>query len=125
VAQARLDMAQRLSETTEFSIPLKSIVGMLVAVGLGTGAYFEAMERISKVEHEFQMIQMSVKANSEFRIRWPRGELGSLPADAKQDLLIEGLERKTDRLEKRLERVDDLQVRTKLIEQRLEVPAKK
>ena len=87
-------MAARLSESTELSIPLKNIV------------------------------QMDISANSEFRVRWPRGELGSLPADARQDLLIDSLQTAAERLDKRLERVDDLQVRVKLVEQKIEDSSK-
>lgn len=117
-------MAQRINEGTEFAIPLRSLIGLVVMASLGTGGYFQAMGRISKIEHDFDMVQAQIKANSEFRVRWPRGELGSLPADAKQDLLIESLDRRADRIEKRMERVDDLQVRTKLIEQKLESKVK-
>lgn len=113
-------MATRISESTEFSVPLKNIIGMLFAVAAGTAAYYSAMERINSLEHQLAMLKMDISANSEFRTRWPRGELGSLPDDARQDLLIESLQSATNRLDKRLERVDDLQVRVKLVEQKIE-----
>lgn len=113
-------MTTKLSETTELAIPLKNIIGMLVAVSIGTGAYFSVIERINIIDHAVAMLKMDSKLNSEFRIKWPRGELGSLPADARQDLLIQAMQEQIDRLDKRLERVDDLQVRVKLTEQRLE-----
>ena len=113
-------MAARISEKTEVSVPLKNIVGLLVAVAAGTGAYFEVVERMNSLEHRVSMAMMDVKANTEFRVKWPRGELGSLPADAKQDLLIESLERRLNHVDKRLEAVDDLRVTTKLLEQKLE-----
>lgn len=113
-------MTAKLSEATELAIPLKNIIGMLVAVSVGTGAYFSLVERINIIDHAIAMLRMDTKLNSEFRIKWPRGELGSLPADARQDLLMEAMQEQIDRLEKRLERVDDLQVRVKLAEQRLE-----
>ncbi len=113
-------MAAKLSESTELAIPLKNIIGMLVAVAAGTGAYFSAMEKINSIRHSIDMMTVDVQQNSEFRIRWPRGELGSLPDDARQDLLIDSLQQQVERLEKRLERVDDLQVKVKLVEQRVE-----
>jgi len=113
-------MAARVSENTELAIPVKNIIGMLIAVAMGTAAYYSSMERINKLEHRLAMLEMDITANSEFRTRWPRGELGSLPADARQDLLIDSLQTAAERLDKRLERVDDLQVRVKLVEQKLE-----
>ena len=113
-------MAAKLSESTELAIPLKNIIGMLVAVAAGTGAYFSAMEQINSIRHSIDMMMVDVEQNAEFRIRWPRGELGSLPDDARQDLLIDSLQQQVERLDKRLERVDDLQVKVKLVEQRVE-----
>jgi len=117
-------MAARVSESTELAIPVKNIIGMLIAVAMGTAAYYSSMERINALEHQLAMLQMDITSNSEFRIRWPRGELGSLPADARQDLLIDSLQTATHRLDKRLERVDDLQVRVKLVEQKIEDSSK-
>jgi len=113
-------MVTKLSESTEIAVPLKNIIGMFVAVAVGTGAYFSVMESINSINHRLSMMSMDLKQNSEFRIRWPRGELGSLPADARQDLLIDALNAQVLRLEKRLEKVDDLQVKVKLVEQKLE-----
>lgn len=113
-------MVAKLSEATEVAVPLKNIIGMFVAVAAGTGAYFSAMESINNINHRLSMMSIDMKQNSEFRIRWPRGELGSLPADARQDLLIDALNAQVARLEKRLEKVDDLQVKVKLVEQKLE-----
>jgi len=113
-------MAARVSENTELAIPVKNIIGMLIAVAMGTAAYYSTMERINALEHQLDMLEMDITSNTDFRVRWPRGELGSLPADARQDLLIDSLQTATERLDKRLERVDDLQVRVKLVEQKLE-----
>ena len=65
-------MAARLSESTELAIPLKNIIGMLVAVAAGTGAYFSAMEQINSIRHSIDMMTVDVQQNSEFRIRKPR-----------------------------------------------------
>jgi hypothetical protein len=113
-------MPTRLSETSEFAIPLKNIVALLFAVGAAVLGWANAVERITSLEHKLQMALMDVEQNSSFRVKWPRGELGSLPADARQDLLIENLQKAAERLDKRLTRVDDLQVRLKLVEQKIE-----
>ena len=110
----------RLNEDTELSIPLKNIIGLLILASVATAGYFSAIERINALEHSFEITNMAVEDNSDFRVRWPRGELGSLPADARQDLFIEALQKQIDRLEAQIGRIDDIQVRTKLLEQRLD-----
>lgn len=112
-------MVAKVSENTEIAIPLRTIIALLIAVATGTAGYFSLTERVNSIDHSLQMMDMDLKKNTEFRIRWPRGELGSLPADSRQDLLITNLQEQIDRIERRLEKVDDLQVRTKLIEQKL------
>jgi hypothetical protein len=110
----------KLNEDTELSIPLKNIVGLLVIVSIATAGYFDAIERINSLEHAFEITELAITQNSDFRVKWPRGELGALPADARQDLFIEILQNQIERLEENLERIDDIQVRTKLLEQRLD-----
>lgn len=113
-------MATKVNDRTELAVPIKNLVALLVAVAAGTGGYFTAMERITSLEHRLQMALMDVNQNSVFRVKWPRGELGSLPADARQDLLIESIQSALQRLDNRLIKVDDLQVRVKLLEQKTE-----
>ena len=112
-------MVAKVSDNTEITIPLRTIIALLFAVATGTAGYFSLTERVNSIDHYLQMMDMDLKKNTEFRIRWPRGELGSLPADARQDLLITNLQGQIGRIERILEKVDDLQVRTKLIEQKL------
>ena len=112
-------MVAKVSKNTKIVITLHTIIALLIAVATGTAGYFSLTERVNSIDHSFQMMDMDLKKNTEFRIRWPRGELGSLPADSRQDLLITNLQGQIDRIEGRLEKVDDLQVRTKLIEQKL------
>jgi len=110
---------EKISQDTEIAIPLKNIIGLVIIASVTTAAYFTAIERIAALEHSLDLIRMSVEDNNEFRIKWPRGEMGSLPADARQDLFIESLEKQIERLESHLQRIDDIQVRTTLLEQRL------
>ena len=62
---------------------------MIAFTSVSTMAYFSVQERLNTLEHALDKTQMDIESNSEFRIKWPRGELGSLPADARQDMLIE------------------------------------
>jgi hypothetical protein len=84
----------RISESSEVSIPLKNIISILVAVSMATWGFFALTERVNNLEHSIEIMQMDVTNNNEFRVRWPRGELGSLPADQRQDLIIESLEKR-------------------------------
>ena len=61
---------------------------MIAFTSVSTMAYFSVQERLNTLEHALDKTQMDIESNSEFRIKWPRGELGSLPADARQDMLI-------------------------------------
>ena len=81
----------KLSENTEVSLPLRNILSMIAAVAIGTWAYFGIIERLNKIETNFTMMNSDVEMNTEFRIKWPRGEMGSLPADSEQFMLLEHL----------------------------------
>lgn len=78
-----------LSEDTAVTIPLRNLIAMIAFTSVSTMAYFSVQERLNTLEHALDKTQMDIGANSEFRIKWPRGELGALPADARQDMLIE------------------------------------
>lgn len=84
-------MATKLNEGTEVALPLRNIVSMLVFTALATWAYFGIVERLNKVETKQTMMVADLEQNTEFRIKWPRGEMGSLPADNEQFMLIEHL----------------------------------
>ena len=89
---------------------------MVVATSIGTMAYFGIQERLNKLEHSLDKSQMEVERNTEFRILWPRGELGSLPDDARQDMLLEGLKIDVTGLRQIEEEVHELTIRIGTIE---------
>ena len=86
-------MADRLdvSDKTAISMPMRNLLAILSAVAVGVWAFFGIQERLNNVETRVTLSESDLTKNTEFRIKWPRGELGSLPADAQQDLLIEFL----------------------------------
>ena len=88
----------RLSEGTEVALPLRNILSMIAAVAVGTWAYFGIIERLNQLETEQTMMQADLEMNTEFRIKWPRGEMGSLPADSEQFMLIEHLASELEKL---------------------------
>ena len=85
MANDRMD----LSDKTAISMPMRNLLSILAAVGIGVYAFFGIQERLNNVETRSTLMEADLTKNTEFRIKWPRGELGSLPADAQQDLLIE------------------------------------
>ena len=80
-----------ISDNTAISMPMRNLLSILAAVAIGVWAYFGVIERINKLETDNTLIQKDLDQAVEFSIKWPRGELGSLPADSEQFLLIESL----------------------------------
>jgi hypothetical protein len=91
-------MAAKLSENTEVALPLRNIISMVVAASVATWAYFGIIERLNQIETNITMMKSDLEHNTEFRIKWPRGEMGSLPADSEQFMLIEHLAQQLDEL---------------------------
>ena len=79
----------KVSESTSVDMPLKNLISIIGAVALGVWAYFGIIERLNKLETDNHLIKKDLEGAVEFSIKWPRGELGSLPADSEQFLLIE------------------------------------
>ena len=93
----------KISENTEVSLPLRNILSMIAAAALGTWAYFGIIERLNQIETNITMMNSDTEMNTEFRIKWPRGEMGSLPADSEQFMLIEHLASELEKLTTEIE----------------------
>jgi hypothetical protein len=91
-------MATKLSENTEVALPLRNIISMVAAASVATWAYFGIIERLNQIETNITMMEADLNQNTEFRIKWPRGDMGSLPADSEQFMLIEHLANELDDL---------------------------
>ena len=81
----------RVSDNTAISMPMRNLLSILAAVAVGVWAYFGVIERITSIENDNVLMKKDLDQAVEFSIKWPRGELGSLPADSEQFLLIESL----------------------------------
>ena len=81
----------KLSDNTAISMPMRNLLSILAAVGIGVWAYFGIIERLNTLETDNTLMKSDLEKAVEFSIKWPRGELGSLPADSEQFLLIESL----------------------------------
>ena len=96
-------MATKLNENTELSMPIRNLFAMVVGAVIGTWAYFGIVERLNTIENKLLLSEDDVGMNTEFRIKWPRGEMGSLPADSEQFMLIEHLAGELDKLAENIE----------------------
>ena len=81
----------KINESTTLAMPIRNLISIIAAVGLGVWAYFGIIERLNTLETDNHLIKKDLEGALEFSIKWPRGELGSLPADSEQFLLIESL----------------------------------
>ena len=87
-----------VSDKTKFAMPVRNLISLIASVGVGVWAYFGIIERLNRIETEMILVNSDLVKNTEFRIKWPRGDLGSLPADAEQFMLIEHLSGEFDKL---------------------------
>lgn len=79
----------KINDNTEVALPLRNIISMIAAASVATWAYFGIIERLNQIETNITMMKSDLEQNTDFRIKWPRGEMGSLPADSEQFMLIE------------------------------------
>jgi len=87
-----------VSDRTKFAMPIRNLISLIASVAVGVWAYFGIIERLNRIETEMILVNSDLVKNTEFRIKWPRGDLGSLPADAEQFMLIEHLSGEFDKL---------------------------
>ena len=96
-------MATKISENTELAMPIRNLIAMVVGAAVGTWAYFGVIERLNSIENKISLMEADLGQNTEFRIKWPRGEMGSLPADSEQFMLIEHLAVELEKLQNEIE----------------------
>ena len=92
-----------ISESAAVQMPMKTVASLIVIVALGTMGYFQIVERINIADTKIKIMEQDVEQNTEFRIKWPRGQLGALPADSEQFMMIEDLYKTTDKLNTHIE----------------------
>ena len=92
-----------ISEEAAVQMPMKTVDSLIVIVALGTMGYVQIVERLNIADTRIQLMEKDLEENTEFRIKWPRGQLGSLPADSEQFMMIEDLYKSTDKLNKHIE----------------------
>ena len=93
----------KISEEAAVQMPMKTVASLIALVAIGTWAYFGLHETLNKHSTQIELMQKDLVENTEFRIKWPRGQLGSLPADSEQFMMIEDLYKTTDKLNAHIE----------------------
>ena len=93
----------KLSEEAAVQMPMKTVASLIIIVALGTMGYFQIIERLNIADPRLQLMEKELIENTEFRIKWPRGQLGSLPADSEQFMMIEDLYKTTDKINEHVE----------------------
>ena len=93
----------KLSESTNVAMPIRNLISIIAAVAVGVWAFFGIQEKLNTHSTQLEIMSKDLVLNSEFRIGWPRGLLGSLPADSEQFMLIEELYKQTDKIQVRVD----------------------
>ena len=94
---------QQVSDDTNVALPLRNLISLIAGAAIATWAYFGIVERLNQIETSQTMMKSDLEMNTEFRIKWPRGEMGSLPADSEQFMLIEHLAEEIEKLTAEIE----------------------
>ena len=93
----------KISEEAAVQMPMKTVASLIAIVAIGTWAYFGIIETQNKISTTLELMEKDLTENTEFRIKWPRGQLGSLPADSEQFMMIEDLYKTVDKINKHVE----------------------
>ena len=93
----------KISEEASVQMPMKTVASLIALVSIGTWAYFGLVETQNRISTQLEIMNKDLEHNTEFRIKWPRGMLGALPADQEQFMMIEDLYKSVDRLQKAIE----------------------
>ncbi len=96
-------MTLKISDEARVQMPMKTVFSLIAMVAIGTWAYFGIIENQNRMSTQIEIMNKDLEMNTEFRIKWPRGMLGSLPADSEQYMMLEDLYKTTDRIGKQIE----------------------
>ena len=96
-------MALKISEEAKVQMPMKTVASLIGIVAIGVWGYFGIIETQNKLTTRLELMEKDLTENTDFRIKWPRGQLGSLPADSEQFMMIEDLYKTTDKLNAHIE----------------------
>ena len=110
----------KISDQTAISMPMRNLISILAAVGIGVWSYFGIIGRLTNIETQGKLMIVDVEKNTEFRIKWPRGEMGALPADQSKDMLIEFMATQIEAMQSDMESMMSNTVNIKRAQQDIE-----
>ena len=110
----------KLKENTAVSTDLKTILGIVTGVAIGVWAYFGIVEQLNKHDTRLELMEKDLEENTEFRIKWPRGEMGSLPADSEQFMMLEDLYKSVDRINSQLDKMMNNRINIEFLQGQME-----
>ena len=109
-----------ISEEAAVQMPMKTVASLIAMIAVGTWAYFGIHEKLNQHSTKLELMTQDLDQNTEFRIKWPRGQAGSLPADQEQYMMIEDLYKTTDRLNKHIENMALNKVNIEFLQKQVE-----
>ena len=113
-------MALKISDEARVQMPMKTVFSLIAMVAIGTWAYFGIIENQNRMSTQLEIMNKDLEMNTEFRIKWPRGMLGSLPADSEQYMMLEDLYKTTDRINKQIENMMHNKVNIEFLTKQME-----
>ena len=105
-----------ISDKTEIGLPIKNLLGLIAGTAVAVWAYFGIIERLNNIETRATLSEADLEKNTEFRIKWPRGEMGALPADQQQDMLIEFMATQLEAMQKDMDAGRSIDEKTNITE---------
>jgi hypothetical protein len=112
-------MALKIDESQQVQMPMKTVASLIGIVAIGVWGYFGIVEKLNQHSTKLELMGSDLEKNTEFRIKWPRGEMGSLPADSEQFMLIEDLYKSTEKLIKNQEMNTSNKLRIEFMEKQV------
>jgi uncharacterized protein HemX len=110
----------KVSDNTNISMPIRNMIAIIGAVGMGVWAYFGVTEKLNQHSTTLKLMQGDLEANTEFRIKYPRGELGQSSQDIEQFMLIEDLYKSVDRMQQHLDSMANNKVNIEFLKEQME-----
>ena len=110
----------KVSENTSVAMPIRNLISIIAAVAIGVYAFFGIQERLNNIETNYKLMTSDLEKNTDFRIRWPLGEIGSLPADSEQFMLIEHMAGQLEKIEKAMSNMMHNEVNIKRLQKDME-----
>ena len=113
-------MALKIGEDQPVQMPMKTVISLIIIVALGTMGYFQIVERLNITDTKIKIMEKDLEENTEFRIKWPRGEMGSLPADSEQFMMLEALYKTTDKINKHIESMMNNRINIEFLQKQMD-----